>query len=216
MTTPENVELEQVPLKTDTDMGGEEAKTVEKKQRKWPFATKQKKTKTTEETITVTGAGGDACQGEKAIKCHKWWPEMSVGLNMLDRDEKGVASHVALSFEDVFAEPDQTQSWDCVWRLLHRIFSSTRLFIYRLLALIIVIPLALIFGVLFAIAAVLNNFIFVPCARLLVIPLTWLAKAWNFLMRSIFDPLFRSVSLLCSGISIRRYGLNSDPTADVI
>jgi len=214
----ENVELEPVKV-TETLETTEliETKTNEKKHRKWPFGGGKKEKTTTVATQPIDPLAPTMLTMEpcKENKC-KWWPEMSIGLNMLDRDEKGMAQHVALSFEDVFAEPDQTQSWDCVWRLTHRLFTATRLFMYRLLTLIIVVPVALIFALLFALAAVLNNFICVPGARFLAIPLTWLAKAWNFLVRSIFDPLFRSLSLCFSGMSIRRHGISSDPTADVL
>jgi len=141
---------------------------------------------------------------------------MSIGINMLDRDERAINEHVKLSFEDIYGEPDTMHSWDCVWRLTYRIFTWSRCFFYRLFALLLAIPSAFIFGILFALCTVLNIFACVPFGRALTIPATWIAKTWNFIVRSLFDPMFRSCGLCCAGITVRRYGISSDPTADLI
>jgi hypothetical protein len=43
--------------------------------------------------------------------------------------------------------------------------------------LVFAIPLAIVFGVLFALVSVLSVYVFVPIGRLLAIPFGWLAKA---------------------------------------
>jgi hypothetical protein len=140
---------------------------------------------------------------------------MTVGINLLDRDERAINEHVKLSFEDIYGEPDTTHSWDCVWRLTFRIFSWTRCFFYRLFALLLAIPSAIIFGLLFALLTVINIFACVPIGRALTIPATWIAKTWNFVVRSLFDPCFRSCGLCLSSVTVRRYGMSNDPTADM-
>ena len=65
------------------------------------------------------------------------------------------------------------------WQLFHPSkikFSWTRLFFYRLFALLVGIPAALIFGLLYAIFIVLNTFACIPLGKLLTIPGNWIAK----------------------------------------
>jgi len=258
MADQEHVELEQVPLKFDTDAPAHDAsktdehvvaeKKLEKREggRKWLFFSSTKKkhvmdddgkpveVTTTTETTTVTTAkpktatltrwfkkdGEGGCMKGKKPKCedgHDAAAAMSIGINMLDRDERGLNEHVKLSFEDIYGEPDTTHSWDCVWRLTYRIFTWSRCFFYRLFALLLAIPSAIVFGVLFALLTVINIFACTPFGRALTIPAIWIAKTWNFIVRSLFDPLFRSFGLCCGGITVRRYGgMSSDPTADLI
>jgi hypothetical protein len=40
-------------------------------------------------------------------------------------------------------------------------------------------------------------------------------QTWNFIIRSLLDPLFRSCGLCFSSIHMRRYGINTDATADM-
>jgi len=259
MADQEHVELEQVPLKFDTDAPAQDPsktdehvvaeKKLEKREggRKWLFFSSTKKkhvmdddgkpieVTTTTETTTVTtakpktatltrwfkkDAEGGGCMKSKKPKGedgHDAAAAMSIGINMLDRDERALNEHVKLSFEDIYGEPDTMHSWDCVWRLTYRIFTWSRCFFYRLFALLLAIPSAIVFGVLFALLTVINIFACTPFGRALTIPAIWIAKTWNFIVRSLFDPLFRSFGLCCGGITVRRYGgMSSDPTADLI
>ncbi|RWS11427.1 hypothetical protein B4U79_00113 [Dinothrombium tinctorium] len=74
----------------------------------------------------------------------------TIGLNVLDRDEKGINDHVNLTFEDIIAETDSNQSFEFFWRLTFILFNFTRFWIYRILAAIIAIPIALIWAIIFA------------------------------------------------------------------
>lgn len=71
------------------------------------------------------------CEGEQKDE------HISIGINLVDRDEKvqpisrlnltlkfqAINEHVKFAFEDVFGEADTQHSWDCVWRLIYRIFT---------------------------------------------------------------------------------------------
>ena len=215
----EKVELEQVPLKTDTDEkpaeGTEEKKTAPKKT--WFFNKPKKTVATTEESAEKPA------EEEKKKKC--FWQrcsnktaaegdkqEMSIGIDMQLRDEKSLNEHVKLTFEDVFGEPDSFHSWDCTWRIVYRVFEFTRLFFYRLFSCLIGTPVAIILGVLFAFIVTLNVYVVVPTAKLAAIPLTWLALAWAWIVRNVADPVTRSLGLLFSSVHVRKYGINQDPT----
>ncbi|PAV65660.1 hypothetical protein WR25_12751 [Diploscapter pachys] len=177
------------------------------------------KKKPAAEVVAETTEEGNVEKPKK--KC--WWSKgkcegeqkdehISIGINLVDRDEKAINEHVKFAFEDVFGEADTQHSWDCVWRLIYRIFTWTRLFFYRLFALLVGIPAALIFGLLYAIFIVLNTFACIPLGKLLSIPGNWIAKAWNWLVHALIDPLASAVGLIFSSFTIRKYGINSQPT----
>jgi len=255
----EHVEMEQVPLKSDTDKPATEGAHDETKADETVTKTKSEHVITTKfrqvfsrgksgerKSKEMTGENennkptetptGDAA-AEKKPKKPVWPPtwlqrkkccdaagtdkpcehktDMSIGLNMNDRDEHLINEHIKLSFEDILAEPDSAHSWDCAWRLTFRTFTHVRCFVYKVLALIAAIPCAIIWGIVFALFTCVNVWLATPLARLLTIPALWLAKTWNFIIRSFFDPLFRSCGLCFSSIHMRRYGINTDATADM-
>ncbi|KAF8373354.1 cav-1 [Pristionchus pacificus] len=222
MSTEEKVEMEAVPLKTDTD----EAKTettetvIDKKEapkKTWFFKSDKKKVVTEE----------DVEEGKEKTKKKCFWrcqkekketgdeeeqkQEMTIGIDMQMRDEKQINNHVNIQFDDVFAEPETFHSVDCIWRINHRIFESTRTFFYKVFG-ILSIPIVFIFAILFAFASAVNNFLVMPLAALFTIPLTWIAKTWTFLVSNIFDPVANSIGLCFSKINVRKYGINNAPT----
>ncbi|XGW26515.1 hypothetical protein V3C99_007258, partial [Haemonchus contortus] len=180
-------ELEQVPLKSDTDAPAGTTETLDEAFP--PLPSQQKKTwffKKTKKTVIEQPKGEEEKVGEEkpAKKC--WWGKhkteeeqksdhMSIGIDLVNRDEKGINEHVRFGFEDIFGEADTQHSWDCVWRLVYKVFIWTRLFVYRLCSLILGLPAAILFGILFAIVSVINVFACVPIAKLLSIPANWLA-----------------------------------------
>ncbi|KAM3832977.1 caveolin-2 isoform 2-T2 [Vipera latastei] len=73
-----------------------------------------------------------------------------------DRDPHGLNSHLKLGFEDVIAEPTSTHSFDKVWVCSHALFEYSKYLIYKLLTLVLAIPLALVAGILFAVLSCLH------------------------------------------------------------
>lgn len=89
----------------------------------------------------------------------------TVGLNCHDRDEKKINDHVNLTFEDIIGEPDSSQGFEFVWRLTFLLFNWTKFWLYRLIAAILAIPLALIWAVVFALLNILSVWGFTPLLR---------------------------------------------------
>ncbi|KAH7729601.1 Protein CAV-1 a [Aphelenchoides avenae] len=239
MSDHEKVELsEQTPLKSDVDppavgetTATETAEgaqpieagpitTTEKKKFTW-FRKEKKKP---EETAAITPVKEvETGEPEKVKKC-KWWTrkpcgteeqQMTVGVNLVQRDDRQLHSAIDLGFEDIFGEPDAVHSINGIWRATFSIFTAVRCFFYKLFALILAIPSAIVFGILYALASALQVFCCVPIGRLLSIPARWLFKAWSFIFTNVFDPVFNSIGRCFSGISIRRYGIPSDVTATI-
>jgi len=194
--------------------------------KKWFFT---KKTKTVQSSDTATGANNDNNKEDVEAGAHvakkiRWWhrkpcaegqehPCMSIGINMIQRDDHQLQSGIDLGFEDIYGEPDNVHSLDAIWRTNYAVFQSVRSFFYKVFSLIIAIPLAVIFGILFALVSTLSVYFCIPAGRLISIPVWWIASAWRFIVGAIFDPVFNSIGRLFTNIKISRYGINSDPTA---
>ena len=95
---------------------------------------------------------------------------------MINRDEKSLHTSIDLGFSDIFGEPDAVRSFGGVWRVTNSVFNWVRNFFYKLFTIILAIPAALIFGILFAIVSALNVLVCVPIGRLLQIPAGWVFK----------------------------------------
>lgn len=108
------------------------------------------------------------------------------------RDESSLLFQ--LSFEDILAEPEGAHSLDFAWRLAFRVFGAVKSGVYKLLALIVAVPLAVLWGVLFALLTVLNVWACVPAARALAIPGTWVAKVPSLLPAPFYWLLLRDES----------------------
>lgn len=56
-----------------------------------------------------------------------------------------------VTFEDVIAEPPPVRSGDRVWIWSHALFEVSRVWIYRIVTVLLAVPVSIISGVLFAI-----------------------------------------------------------------
>ncbi|GMS95200.1 hypothetical protein PENTCL1PPCAC_17375, partial [Pristionchus entomophagus] len=221
MSTEEKVEMEAVPLKTDTDeTKTETAETaVDKKEapKKTWFFSKPAKKVIEEENVE---------EGKEKTKKKCFWrcekkekkegeeedkPEMSIGIDLINRDDKQINNHVNINFGDVYGEPETFHQHDCIWRLNYRIFEGVRTCFYKLFCLFC-IPFTVLFALFFALFAAINNHIVMPLAKLASIPLAWISMAWSFLISNIFDPVANSIGLCFSKIHVRKYGINNAPT----
>jgi len=123
----------------------------------------------------------------------------TVGLNVIDRDEKHINEQVNVLFEDVIGEPDPTHNFEFIYRLTYLIFNFARFWFYRLFAAIIAIPLALIWALLFAIINVKVVYVLTPALRIFNILIHYIQRVWTGLVRTILDPFFASAGLLFAG-----------------
>jgi len=134
----------------------------------------------------------------------------TVGLNVLDRDEKKVNDHINIQFEDVIGEPDPTHGFEFVWRLTYLLFNATRFWFYRIIAAIIAIPLALLWALIFAFINVATIWLITPSLRIFDILLHYAHRIWSGLVRAVLDPFFASGALLFNNIRQRRENITID------
>ena len=72
-----------------------------------------------------------------------------------------------LDFSDVLAEPASAHGFDPLWRLSFILFSQTKLWLYRLVSAVLVLPLSLLWAVIFALFTILYVWVVRPVIKLL-------------------------------------------------
>ncbi|KAI6229314.1 Caveolin [Aphelenchoides besseyi] len=234
MTTTEL--SEQIPLKQDTEADPStttiEGQTVESEQtplaeitqaekKKWWFRKNQKKAEKTEKvadgekepTTEDNAATGKKPQWWQRKPCKGACEGTTFGVDFTRRDDNQLHTAIDLGFADIFGEPDAIHSFNGVWRVTNSVFLVVRNFFYKLFALILCIPAAFLFGLLYALISALGVFCIIPAGRLLAIPAAWLFKLWSCVIFNVLQPIAAGIAHLFSQIKIFRYGINSDPTA---
>ncbi|XP_076336797.1 uncharacterized protein LOC143239525 isoform X2 [Tachypleus tridentatus] len=121
-------------------------------------------------------------KNKKSVKSHKrnvsYGQNMTIGLNFLDRDEKHINDHINVVFEDVVAEPVANQGFDGVWRVSYLTFSLTKYWIYRILAIVVVVPCSILWGLVFSLLALLNVWFVTPLLKFIDVILN-IVKRWK-------------------------------------
>ncbi|XP_072539209.1 caveolin-2-like [Salminus brasiliensis] len=120
-----------------------------------------------------------------------------------DRDPKSVNQCLQVSFEDVIAEPASVHSLDKVWLWSHALFEVSRLWFYRLISLLLAVPVALLLGVLFAFLSCLHIWLIMPSVQLLLINMHWVKVVWASVLDLTISPFFSSLGRCCGAINIR-------------
>ncbi|CAI4222641.1 unnamed protein product [Auanema sp. JU1783] len=88
-------------------------------------------------------------------------------INIDDRDGYKINEPLKLSFAEIYAEPGADyHSIACVWTNSFRAFELTRIYTYKILTLILGIPIAFIFGLIFAFVTFMAIWIGRPLMRL--------------------------------------------------
>ncbi|CAJ0941789.1 unnamed protein product, partial [Mesorhabditis belari] len=87
-----------------------------------------------------------------------------------NRDEKEINTPLNVHFLDIFAEPEPTlHSIDCLWTNSYRVFEVTRLWAYRIISLILGLPVAFCCGLSFACVSFNYIWCFHPARRIILI-----------------------------------------------
>ncbi|RXM93941.1 Caveolin-2 [Acipenser ruthenus] len=119
-----------------------------------------------------------------------------------NRDPKGVNAHLRVTFEDVIAEPQSIHSFDRVWLWSHALFEVSRLWFYRIISLILAVPVSLIAGILLAILSCLHIWCVMPCVRVFLINMPSIQTIWGSILDTAISPFFRSMGKCCSTINV--------------
>ena len=107
-----------------------------------------------------------------------------------------------VAFEDVLAEPEGSQSNDCVWRLSYRCFRGGKLCCYRCLTVFCGCFIALFWGCQFACVMFEHIWCYTPRLRLLAINCGCLQKLWGTTLQCLLAPVCETFGLCFSNIVI--------------
>ncbi|XP_027016062.1 caveolin-1 isoform X1 [Tachysurus fulvidraco] len=115
-------------------------------------------------------------------------------IDLVNRDPKHLNDHVVkVDFEDVIAEPAGTYSFDGVWKASFTTFTVSKYWFYRLLTALVGIPLALIWGIFFAILSFLHIWAVVPCVKSYMIEIHCISQVYSICVHTFCDPLFEAM-----------------------
>uniref|UniRef100_A0A663N547 Caveolin n=1 Tax=Athene cunicularia TaxID=194338 RepID=A0A663N547_ATHCN len=105
-----------------------------------------------------------------------------------------------LKSQNVIAEPEGTHSFDGIWKASFTTFTVTKYWFYRLLSAIFGIPMALIWGIYFAILSFLHIWAVVPCIRSYLIEIQCISRVYSICIHTFCDPLFEAIGKMFSSI----------------
>lgn len=118
------------------------------------------------------------------------------------RDTRGINDCLKVTFEDVIAEPVSVRSGDRVWIWSNALFEVSRVWIYRIITVILAIPMSIITGFFFAILSCFHIWMIGPCIQCALIGTRWLQSLWSIVLSVVVAPLLRSAGKCCEGFSI--------------
>jgi len=187
----ENVAESETPLLTDD--ATEKAETAEKedleKEEKKDEATEKeegkKEKKKKEKKVKVPKVPKP--KGPSCVET------MSSGLDMNTRDKAGINMEIDLDFADVLAEPSSAHGFDPLWRLSFILFSNTKLWLYRLVSAILVLPLSIIWAAVFAVFTILYVWIIRPTIKIVEVIFAVFKRVWVSVLSATVEPLCLSL-----------------------
>ncbi|NP_001135327.1 caveolin-3 [Salmo salar] len=124
-------------------------------------------------------------------------------IDLINRDPKQVNEDIVkVDFEDVIAEPDGTHSLDGVWKASYTTFTVSKYWCYRILSGILGIPVALLWGFLFACLSFCHIWAVVPCIKSCLIESQCLSRIYSLAIHTFCDPLFEALAKIFSSVRV--------------
>ncbi|CAG5980333.1 unnamed protein product [Menidia menidia] len=118
------------------------------------------------------------------------------------RDPRGINDCLKVTFEDVIAEPVSVRSGDRVWIWSNALFEVSRVWIYRIVTVLLAIPMSVLSGFVFAILSCFHIWMIGPCIRCVRVGTHWLQSLWSILLDVIVGPFLRSAERCFGSFSI--------------
>ncbi|NWT03938.1 CAV3 protein, partial [Mionectes macconnelli] len=124
-------------------------------------------------------------------------------IDLVNRDPKHINEDVVkVDFEDVIAEPVGTYSFDGVWKASYTTFTVSKYWCYRLLSAVLGIPLAVVWGFLFALISFCHIWAVVPCIKSYLIEIQCVSRIYSLCIHTFCDPFFEALSKICGNIRV--------------
>ncbi|XP_005039379.1 PREDICTED: caveolin-2 [Ficedula albicollis] len=152
---------------------------------------------------TLTEAGGARGRGDSRARQRDGNRERRGSPGGLSPREGRSLLLFQLGFEDVIAEPELTHSFDKVWICSHALFELSKYVIYKVLTLVLAIPLALVLGIVFATLSCLHIWVVVPFVKTCLMVLPSVQTVWKSLTDVFVVPFFQSLGRCFAMVNIR-------------
>ncbi|NXG36013.1 CAV3 protein, partial [Dromaius novaehollandiae] len=124
-------------------------------------------------------------------------------IDLVNRDPRRINEDVVkVDFEDVIAEPAGTFSFDGVWKASYTTFTVSKYWCYRLLSAALGVPLAVLWGFLFALISFCHIWAVVPCIKSYLIEIQCVGRIYSLCIHTFCDPLFEALARVCGGIKV--------------
>lgn len=124
-------------------------------------------------------------------------------IDLINRDPKQINEDVVkVEFEDVIAEPDGTHSLDGVWKLSYTTFTVSKYWCYRILSAVFGIPVALLWGFLFACISFCHIWAVVPCIKSCLIESQCISRIYSLCIKTFCDPFFEALGKIFSSVRV--------------
>nr|CAB3228001.1 caveolin-3 [Phallusia mammillata] len=150
-------------------------------------------------------SGTDTVELDSLQQVKKQQPVTSSETSSVDyvnRDPKNLQDFVKVDFADIIAEPEGSHSFNTIWGTSYKVFSVTKYWFYKIMALLFGIPCAIMWGVHFACLAFFSIWCITPCIKSFKIKMNFIGSIYSLLIQTFVDPVFESIGLLLSRIRI--------------
>merc|ERR1739844_707202 len=114
---------------------------------------------------------------------------MTTDLDMAARDKEGINIEIDLDFADVLAEPNSAHGFDPLWRLSFILFSQTKMWLYRILSALLVLPLSIVWAVIFALATIAYVWLLRPVIKIAEVCFAVIKRVWVAALGATVEPL---------------------------
>jgi hypothetical protein len=140
--------------------------------------------------------------------------ELTMGLNLLDRDERRINEPVNLAYGDVIAEPDASHGLEGPWRISFATFTFLKTWLYSFLAAILGVPLSIVWSIVFALITFAHIWLVTPVLRIVDVVFGVIRRLVIILTTTFLEPIFIAIGGALSQIRMtRNVSLNNPSTS---
>merc|ERR1712110_824256 len=113
---------------------------------------------------------------------------MAAELDMMNRDPNNINPHLKVGFEDIFGEPEDIRSMECVWKNSYKCFECWKQLCYTIMTFCCGICIAMEWGCEFAYIAFTHIWFVSPCFKCLEINCGCCQKLYGLCVHCMLDP----------------------------
>lgn len=126
-------------------------------------------------------------------------------VDLKHRDPNNLHGDMRVQFHDIFGEPDETVfSFDFIWRWAFKLFTNTKLWCYRITSLICGLPLAIYWGIHFALISFCAIWCWEPYMKSYAIELGCVRRLFNIMLAAFCQPCFEMMGYCFYNIRVQK------------